>query len=168
MNGLDWSKTGLHIKGAYLNHLRFADDLVLLSETVNEMQSMIESLQKASTKVGLEMNLMKTKIITNSRIRPITINDNPIEYVENYIYLGKRVSFEKNNNIIEIERRIQLTWNKYWSQKGIFKSNLPITLKAKVMNTCPLPSLTYGSQTWKFSTEAMNKIHVKEVWNEAC
>ncbi|GBP91231.1 Probable RNA-directed DNA polymerase from transposon BS [Eumeta japonica] len=50
MNGLDWSKTGLHIKGAHLNRLRFADDLVLLSETVNEMQSMIESLQKASTK----------------------------------------------------------------------------------------------------------------------
>ncbi|GBP69830.1 hypothetical protein EVAR_89333_1 [Eumeta japonica] len=49
MNGLDWSKTGLHIKGAYLNHLRFADDLVLLSETVYEMQSMI-SLYKSEYK----------------------------------------------------------------------------------------------------------------------
>ncbi|GBP76822.1 Retrovirus-related Pol polyprotein from type-1 retrotransposable element R2 [Eumeta japonica] len=52
MNGLDWSKTGLHIKGAYLSHLRFADDLVLLSETVNEMQSMIES-----TKSEYEMRM---------------------------------------------------------------------------------------------------------------
>ncbi|GBP98079.1 hypothetical protein EVAR_99233_1 [Eumeta japonica] len=58
MNGLDWSKTGLHIK-AYLNHLRFADDLVFLSETVNEMQFMIESLQKAEYENGFGSNESK-------------------------------------------------------------------------------------------------------------
>ncbi|GBP39263.1 Retrovirus-related Pol polyprotein from type-1 retrotransposable element R2 [Eumeta japonica] len=56
MNGLDWSKTVLHIKGAHLNHLRFADDLTLLSETVNEMQSMTESLQKASREMDHKSN----------------------------------------------------------------------------------------------------------------
>ncbi|GBP53548.1 Retrovirus-related Pol polyprotein from type-1 retrotransposable element R2 [Eumeta japonica] len=111
IDGLDWSKTGLLIKGAYLNHLRFTDDLVLLSETVNEMQSMIESLQKASTKVGLEVNLMKTKIITNSRIRPITISGNPIEYMENYIYLGKRIrGITKATNALTFAQKRKWQW----------------------------------------------------------
>ncbi|GBP70624.1 Craniofacial development protein 2 [Eumeta japonica] len=59
---LDWRKLGLCIKGAYLNHLRFADDLVLLSETASEMQLMIETLHNSSTKVGLEMNLTKLSL----------------------------------------------------------------------------------------------------------
>ncbi|GBP35076.1 Putative uncharacterized transposon-derived protein F52C9.6 [Eumeta japonica] len=59
---LDWRKLGLCIKGAYLNNLRFADDLVLLSETASEMQLMIETLHNSSTKVGLEMNLTKLSL----------------------------------------------------------------------------------------------------------
>ncbi|GBP37017.1 Craniofacial development protein 2 [Eumeta japonica] len=66
INKLDWCRLGLRIKDEYLSHLRFADDLVLLSETADQMQSMIESLHQASTKIGLEMNLTKTKIMTNS------------------------------------------------------------------------------------------------------
>ncbi|GBP45118.1 Putative uncharacterized transposon-derived protein F52C9.6 [Eumeta japonica] len=61
--------------------------------------------------------------------------------------------------MLEIERRTQKTWNKYWSLKEIFKSNLPTFIKTKVMDTCLLPSLTYGCQTWKFSTIATNKIN---------
>ncbi|GBP74397.1 Retrovirus-related Pol polyprotein from type-1 retrotransposable element R2 [Eumeta japonica] len=67
---LDWRKLGLCIKGAYLNHLRFADDLVLLSETASEMQLMIETLHNSSTKVGLEMNLTKLRCpCVSDRIR---------------------------------------------------------------------------------------------------
>ncbi|GBP65045.1 Putative uncharacterized transposon-derived protein F52C9.6 [Eumeta japonica] len=61
-------------KGAYLNHLRFADDLVLLSETASEMQLMIETLHNSSTKVGLEMNLTKTKTWKFSTIATNKIN----------------------------------------------------------------------------------------------
>ncbi|GBP37637.1 hypothetical protein EVAR_34674_1 [Eumeta japonica] len=65
---LDWRKLGLCIKGAYLNHLRFADDLVLLSETASEMQLMIETLHNSSNKVGLEMNLTKLSGRVTSRL----------------------------------------------------------------------------------------------------
>ncbi|GBP23084.1 Craniofacial development protein 2 [Eumeta japonica] len=71
---LDWRKLGLCIKGAYLNNLRFADDLVLLSETASEMQLMIETLHNSSTKVGLEMNLTKTKTWKFSTIATNKIN----------------------------------------------------------------------------------------------
>lgn len=92
---LDWSKSGLYINGDYLSHLRFADDLVLFSESSSQLQHMIEALHLASIKVGLEMNFTKTMAMTNSWRRVITINEIPLEYTDKYIYLGKRISFDK-------------------------------------------------------------------------
>lgn len=158
---LDWKYSGINIQGMYLSHLRFADDLVLLSESSSQLQHMIHSLHSASVEVGLEINVSKTMAMTNSEKRPIIINNNPLEYTENYIYLGKRISFDKNSNDREIERRIQLTWNKYWSMKEIFKSKvIPINIKTKVMNSNLLPCLTYGCQTWKFTSKIKNKLNV--------
>ncbi|KAJ0182161.1 hypothetical protein K1T71_002883 [Dendrolimus kikuchii] len=119
---------------------------------------MIESLQLASAEVGLEINLTKTMTMTNSSKIPININGNPLEYTDKYIYLGKTISFDRKNNDIEIERRVQQTWNKYWSLKEIFKSNLPINLKTKIMNSNLIPGLTYGCQTWKFTAKTKHKI----------
>nr|XP_034833605.1 uncharacterized protein LOC117990222 [Maniola hyperantus] len=155
---LHWEKMGLYIQGAFLSHLRFADDIVILSETSSQLQIMIESLQQASTKVGLEINLSKTMTMTNRSKIPIRVNGNPLEYTENYIYLGKTISLGRKNNEIEVERRIQQTWNKYWSLKEIFKSNMPTHVKTRIMNSCLLPVLTYGCQTWKYTTKIKHKI----------
>lgn len=66
MRKLDWKTHGVNIDGNYLSHLRFADDLVLLSESGIQLWHMIQSLNKAR-KVKLEMNLSKTMLMTNSR-----------------------------------------------------------------------------------------------------
>lgn len=63
---LDWKYKRLYIQDAFLSHLRFADDLVLLSESSSQLQLMMESLHLASIAVSLEMNLSKTTAITNS------------------------------------------------------------------------------------------------------
>lgn len=74
------------------------------------------------------------------------------------MYLGKQISFDRKQNELEVERRAQSTWNKYWSLSEIFKSNMPIKTKTKVMTSCLLPCLTYACQTWKFSSKIKNKI----------
>nr|XP_032516630.1 uncharacterized protein LOC116769593 [Danaus plexippus plexippus] len=145
------------VKSIY-SHLRFADDLVLISETVKELQHMVELLNQASKVAGLEMNLTKTMVMTNNIKVPIYVDNVPLPYTEKYIYLGKQISFNRQNNYQEIERRAQLTWNKYWSFKEIFKSNMPIKLKTKVMNSCLIPCLTYACQTWKFNKNVKEKI----------
>lgn len=155
---LDWSRFGIYIKDTYFNHLRFADDIVIVSESCNQMQQMITMLHTASKQVGLEMNSSKTKIMTNSIQRPIDVNNTPLQYVKEYIYLGKQISFSKDNNLLEISRRIKTTWNKYWNLKEVFKSDLPTNLKKKVMDSNLLPCLTYACQTWKFNNVIKNKI----------
>lgn len=155
---LNWEKTGLNINGKYLSHLCFADDLVLLSESSTQLQSMIDSLNTASKQVGLEMNLSKTMVMTNSLQRRISVDNETLKYTENYIYLGKQIGLNRKQNDLEIERRVQNTWNKYWSLKEIFKSNMPTNIKTKLMMQCLLPCLTYACQTWKFTCKLKSKI----------
>jgi hypothetical protein len=155
---LNWTKLGIPINGKHLHHLRFADDIVLFSERFSELEYMIHTLQTGSRETGLEINFNKTKIMTNSIEIPLKIDDTEMEYVHNYIYLGKQISFDRNNNDHEIERRIKITWNKFWSHKEILKSTLPIKFKKQIMDSCLLPSLTYAAQTWKFTLKIRNKI----------
>ncbi|CAH2084829.1 unnamed protein product [Euphydryas editha] len=62
---LDWKNLGIRINDKYLSHLRFADDIILVSKSSSELEQMIHHLQVENTRVGLEMNLEKTKLMTN-------------------------------------------------------------------------------------------------------
>lgn len=158
INKLDWGNCGLYIQGKYLNHLRFADDLVLLSESNLQLQYMLDTLHSASRQVGLEMNITKTKVMTNFKKSQVKINNNPLDYVDQYVYLGKQIGFNRDSNESEVERRVKQTWVKYWNNKEIFKSDMPTKLKKRVMDSCLIPCLTYACQTWKFTNAIKNKI----------
>lgn len=70
---LEWSKYGLNVNGVQLTHLRFADDLILISQDPGNLQEMLKQLVYESEKVGLSINTTKTKAMTNSIHIPITI-----------------------------------------------------------------------------------------------
>ncbi|GBP38448.1 Retrovirus-related Pol polyprotein from type-2 retrotransposable element R2DM; Endonuclease [Eumeta japonica] len=89
---LNWEHLGLIINGARLNHLRFADDLVIMEEDPLLLEFMTQSLVERSREVGLEINISKTKMMTNSVPVDITINGQKLEYVEEYVYLGQIIS----------------------------------------------------------------------------
>jgi len=155
---LDWKYKGVYINGHYLNHLRFADDIVLMAESATDIEDMMRTLDCESSKIGLEMNASKTKILTNNRERPIMIKNNNIEYVNDYIYLGKQISFKKSSNEEEVTRRINATWRKFWALKEILKGNYSLYLKKTVYETCLLPCLLYGCQTWVFTSKIKQRI----------
>lgn len=102
---LEWEHFGLNINGIRLNHLRFADDIVLFEENPKELECMLTDLAKQSKAVGLALNSDKTKLMTNSRIQEITVNGYILDYVEEYVYLGQIISF-KDQMDKEIEKRI--------------------------------------------------------------
>ncbi|KAG7297047.1 hypothetical protein JYU34_019980 [Plutella xylostella] len=156
---LKWEEYGININGEKLTHLRFADDIVVISESAEYLQQMLMTLDNESSKVGLQMNTTKTKIMTNGEQIPITISSGSIEYVDDYIYLGQTISFSNALNK-EIDRRIALAWKRYWSHKEIFKSNLPVHLKKKLMDNTILPTLIYGCQSWVLTKEVIKKISV--------
>lgn len=68
-------------------------------------------------------------------------NNSRIGFVKEYIYLGQRISFDKEYQRAEISRRIQLGWTAYGKLSNVFNSKLPQNLKTQVFNQCVLPTL---------------------------
>ncbi|CAK1595272.1 unnamed protein product [Parnassius mnemosyne] len=158
---LGWDHFGLNVNGEKLSHLRFADDLILFSECPNTLKVMLQQLSDESANAGLTINLTKTKIMTNSPQKDIIrINNQQLEYVNEYIYLGQLISPTENMQK-EIERRIANTWKKFWSLSEIMKNKeMPMSEKRKVFNSCILPCLTYACQTWALTEQQQNKINI--------
>ncbi|KAI8432380.1 hypothetical protein MSG28_004787 [Choristoneura fumiferana] len=97
------------------------------------------------------MNNSKSKLMTNSTEVDIEMDGTKFEYVSEYVYLGQIIS---PSDIMskEINKRIANGWKKYWSLKEIMKSKeLSIHIKKKSFNTCILPCLTYGCETWSLT-----------------
>nr|XP_032521772.1 uncharacterized protein LOC116773448 [Danaus plexippus plexippus] len=91
---LNWSEFGLNIDGVKLNHLRFADDIVILEENYTPLEEMIRTLKEENAKVDLVMNRDKTKQLTNSTPTTIQADGQPLENVKDYIYLEQKISYE--------------------------------------------------------------------------
>lgn len=159
---IDWSKRGININGEYLSNLRFADDIVLLSNNKQELEEMIEELNDEGKKKGLSMNIEKTKIISKEEDEPkIEIDGKKIEVVKELVYLGQKVTI-KNKTAEEIERRITIAWKKFWSLKHVLKGPFSIKSKIKIINSCILPTITYGAQTWATTKGDEQKIRVTQ------
>ena len=71
-----------------------------------------------------------------------------IENVLGYVFLGQHYSLKENNQAKEIQRRIMAGWAAYAKHRDIFKSNLAICLNRHVYNSCVLPAMPYGAETW--------------------
>lgn len=110
---------------------------------------MLNGLADASQRVGMGMNLDKTKIMVNEHITPvpITVADTPLEVVQEYVYLGQILQLGKNNFEKELSRRIQLGWAAFGKLRQVFSSPIPQCLKTKVFNQCVVPVMTASSSS---------------------
>ena len=90
---LHWETKGVKINGEMLNHLRFADDIVLISHSALELQGMLSELNAESLRLGLKMNMKKTRVMFNNLAKAdgisIGVAGKPVEIIENNIYLGQ-------------------------------------------------------------------------------
>ena len=154
---LNWEHKGVKIDGEFLSNLRFADDIFLCTETPQELQQMLQELSDESRRMGRKMNIAKTKVMVVDNT-PININNVLIENVQGYVYLGQHYSLKEKNQDKEIQRRIMAGWAAYAKHRDIFKSNLAICLKRQVYNSCVLPAMTYGAETWTLTKQAQNKL----------
>ncbi|KAI5743164.1 hypothetical protein M8J77_015214 [Diaphorina citri] len=160
---LNWERKGIEINTEYLNHLRFADDIVVISSKADELEEMLKDLTNTCLEIGLKMNLSKTKVMYNEFTpkKHIQINNTRIEEVQSYIYLGQEITMDgKMAN--EINRRIRIAWGSFGKNSIVFKSNMPMCLKRKVFNQCILPALTYGAETWTLTVRSMQRLQTTQ------
>lgn len=158
---LNWNKKyGVNINGSRLSNLRFADDVVLFARSPKQLQSMLQELSETSKIAGLSMNKSKTQIMSNGPENPIKVDGMDLQYVSEYIYLGQLLSFHQKVEK-EISRRIALAWKAFWSLKFILlDKSLNRKLKMETLQTCVLPTLLYGCQTWNLTAKLKYTLQV--------
>ena len=161
VKSLQWENEGIKINGRFLNNLRFADDIILLSSNKESLEKMGEELMSESEKGGLEMNKKKTKYMSYRKTgsqEKFKINGTEIEEVSEYDYLGQTVAFRDRMDK-ELKKRTSKAWGKFWSLNKVFKNRkLGLKLKIKMLESCVLPVLSYGSQTWSLTKEQTVKL----------
>ena len=86
--GLDEAQAGIKIAGRNINNLRYADDTTLMSESEEELKSLLMKVKEESEKVGLKLNIQKTKIMASSPITSCQIDGETMETVTDFVFLN--------------------------------------------------------------------------------
>ena len=105
--GLDEAQTGIKIAGRNVNNLRYADDTTLMAEIGKELKSFLTKVKEKSGKVGLKLNIQKTKTMASSPITSWQIEGEAMETVTDFIFLGSKISADGHCSH-EIKRRLLL------------------------------------------------------------
>ena len=90
--GLDEAQAGIKIAGRNINNLRYADDTTLMAESEEELKSLLMKVKVKSEKVGLKLNIPKTKIMASGSITSWEIDGKTVETVSDFIFLGSKVT----------------------------------------------------------------------------
>ena len=116
--GLEEAHAGIKIAGRNINHLRYADDTTLMAESEEELKSLLMKVKEKNEKVGLKLNVQKTKIMASS---PITSWQIDGERVSDFIFLGSKITADGDCSP-EIKRRLLLGRKVMTNLDSILKS----------------------------------------------
>ena len=90
--GLEETQTGIKIAGKNINYLKYADDTTLMAEIEEELKSLLMEVKVESEKVGLKLNVQKTKIMASGPITSWEIDGETVETVSDFIFLGSKIT----------------------------------------------------------------------------
>ena len=105
--GLDEAQAGIKIARRNINNLRHADDTTLLAESEEELKSLLMKVKEESEKVGLKLNIQKTKIMASSPTTSWQIDGETVETVADFIFLGSQITADGDHSN-EIKRSLLL------------------------------------------------------------
>ena len=128
--GLEEAQAGIRIAGRNINNLRYADDTTLMAESEKELKSLLMKVKEESEKVGLKLNIQKTKIIASSPITSWEIDGETVEMVSDFILGGSKITADGDCSH-EIKRCLLLGRRVMTNLDSIFKSR-DVTLPTKV------------------------------------
>ena len=145
---LDELKAGIKIGRRNINNLRYADDTTLMAESEEELKSLLMRVKEESEKVGLKLNIQKTKIMASGPITSWEIYGETMETVSDFIFLGSKVTADGDCSH-EIKRRLLLGRKVMSNLDSILKSR-DITLPTKVhlVEAMVFPMVMYGCESW--------------------
>ena len=145
--GPDEAQAGIKISGRNINNLRYADDTTLMAESEEELKSLLKVKVK-SKKVGLKLNIQKTKIMASGPITSWKIDGETMETVTNFIILGSKITAD-GDCIHQIKRHLLLGRKAMTNLGSILKSrDITFLTKVRLPKAVVFPAVMYGCESW--------------------
>ena len=119
--GLEEARAGIKIAGRNINNLRYADDTTLMVDSEGELKSLLMKVKEESEKVGLKLNIQKTKIMASGPVTLWDIDGETVEIVSDFIFGGSKITTDSDCNH-EIKRRLLLGRKVMTNLDSILKS----------------------------------------------
>ena len=144
---LEEEQAGIKIAGRNINNLRYADDTTLMAESEEELKSLLMKMKEESEKVGLKLNIQKTKVMAAGPITSWQIDGETVEAVAEFIFLGSKITADGDCSH-EIKRHLLLGRKVVTNLDSILKSR-DITLSTKVclVKATVFPVVMYGCES---------------------
>ena len=161
--GLEEAQAGIKIAGRNSNNLRYADDTTLMAER-EELKSLLMKVKEESEKVGLKLNIEKTKIMASGPISSWQIDGETVETVADYIFLGSKITADGDCSH-EIKRRLLLGRKVMTKLDSVLKSrDITLVTKVHLVKAMVFPVVMYGCESWTIKKAERRRIDAFELW----
>ena len=145
--GLEEAQAGIKISGRNTNNLRCADDTTLMEESEEELKSLLMKVKEESEKVGLKLNIRKTKIMASGPITSWEIDGETVETVSDFISGGSKITADGDCSH-EIKRCLLLGRKVMTNLDSIFKSrDIIVPNKVRLVKAMVFPVVVYGCES---------------------
>ena len=145
--GLDEAQAGIKISGRNINNLRYADDTTLMAKS-EELKNLLMKVKEESEKVGLKLNIQKTKIMAAGSITSWQIDGETMETVTDFIFLGSKITADGDCSH-EMKRRLLLGKKAMTNLDSILKSrDIILPTRVHLVKTMVFPVVMYGCESW--------------------
>ena len=160
--GLNEAQAWIETAGRNIN-LRYADDTTLMAETEEELKSLLMKVKEESEKVGLKLNVQKTKIMASSPITSWEIDGETVETVLDFIFLGSKITAHGDcsheiKRCLLFGRKVMINLDSIWKSRDITLPTKVCLVKAMVF-----PVVMYGCESWTLKKAEGRKIDAFEL-----
>ena len=162
--GLEEAQAGIKISGRNIDNLRYAGDTTLMAESEEELKSLLMRVKEESEKVGLKLNIQKTKIMAPGPITSWEINGETGETVSDFIFLGSKITANGDCSH-EIKRHLLLGRKVMTNLDSILKSrDITLPTKVCVVKAMVFPVIMYECESWTVKKAECRRIDAFELW----
>ena len=160
--GLDEARAGIKIAGRNINNLRYADDTTLMAESEEELKSLSMKVKEESEKVGLKLNIQKTKITASGSITSWQIDGETVETVADYFsWLQNTTDGDCSH---EIKRHLLLGRKVVTNLDSIVKSRHTWSISVRLVKAMIFPVIMYGCESWTVKKAEHQRVDTFELW----
>ena len=158
--GLDEAQAGIKVARRHINNLRYTDDTTIMAESKEGLKSLLMKVKEESEKVGLKLNIQKTKIMASG---PITYRET-VETVADFIFWGSKITADGDCSH-EIKRCLLLGRKTMNNLDSILKSrDVTLSTKVHLVKAMVFPVVMYGGESWTTEKAERQRIDAFELW----